>query len=74
VGLSVIGAIVGEFVGSNGEPASLGYLSNKAIRGSEMPLGFAFILASAALALTFFAAVRLMEHKMIGPWHPGEKG
>jgi len=71
VGLSVIGAIVGEFVGSNGHPASLGYQSMRALRSAETPLGFAFILASAALALVLFGLVRLLEKKVIGPWHSG---
>jgi NitT/TauT family transport system permease protein len=71
VGLSVIGAIVGEFVGSNGEPASLGYQSMRALRSAETPLGFSYILASAALALSLFGLVRFLEKKIIGPWHSG---
>jgi NitT/TauT family transport system permease protein len=73
VGLSVIGAIVGEFVGSNGEPANLGYLSMRALRSAETALGFAMIFAAATLALLLFTAVRLLEKKMIGPWHSGEQ-
>jgi NitT/TauT family transport system permease protein len=73
VGLSVIGAIVGEFVGSNGDPANLGYLSMRALRSADTALGFAMIFAAAILALFLFTMVRLLEKKMIGPWHSGEQ-
>ncbi|MCB9759199.1 MAG: ABC transporter permease subunit [Alphaproteobacteria bacterium] len=71
VGLSVIGAIVGEFVGSNGQPVTLGFLVLRSARSAQTEVTFAAILASTALALTLFGMVRLVEARVIGPWHAG---
>lgn len=70
VGLSVIGAIVGEFVASNGMPPSLGYLVLQSARSADTPTTFAAIGASTALALALFLAVRAIERWVIGGWHP----
>ncbi len=69
VGLAVIGAVVGEFVGSTGHPACLGYLVLQSARSADTGLTFATIGVTAALAMALFAAVRLVEGRMIGPWH-----
>ncbi len=69
VGLSVIGAVVGEFVGSSGLPPCLGYLVIQSARSAETALTFATIAACAGLALVLFAIVRLVEARIIGPWH-----
>lgn len=71
-GLSVIGAIVGEFVGSNGLPPSLGFVVLRSARSADTATSFAAIFAAAALALAFFSAVRLLEKFSIGRWHGGE--
>ena len=71
-GLSVIGAIVGEFVGSNGLPPSLGFVVLRSARSADTATSFAAIFAAAALALVFFSAVRLLEKLSIGRWHGGE--
>ncbi|MFT4974920.1 MAG: NitT/TauT family transport system permease protein [Myxococcota bacterium] len=68
-GLSVIGAIVGEFVGSNGFPPSLGYLVLRSARSADTGLTFGAIFAAAALALFFFVIVRQLERWAIGAWH-----
>lgn len=68
-GLSVIGAIVGEFVGSNGFPPSLGYLVLRSARSADTGLTFGAIFAAAALALLFFVIVRQLERQVIGAWH-----
>ncbi len=68
-GLSVIGVIVGEFVGSTGTPRSLGYLVQYAARSARTDRSFAAIFAAALLALLFFGAVRLAERLSIGQWH-----
>lgn len=70
VGLSVIGAIVGEFVGSNGQPASLGYLVLRSARSADTGVTFAAIFAATGLALLAFGSVRLAERRIIGAWHP----
>ncbi len=69
VGLSVIGAIVGEFVGSNGAPPTLGYLVLRSSRSAQTGLTFAAIACATGLALAAFAIVRLLEARLIGPWH-----
>ncbi len=69
VGLSVIGAIVGEFVGATGDPVSLGYLVISSSRSADTATTFAAVLASAALAGALFAIVRTIEKRAIGAWH-----
>jgi len=73
-GLSVIGAIVGEFVGSNGLPPSLGYLVLRAARTAETGLSVAAVLTASGLSLAMHAAVRLVERRVIGRWHAGGVG
>ncbi len=68
-GLSVIGAIVGEFVGSNGYPPTLGYLVVYSARSARPDLCFAAIVCAAALALTQHAALRFVETRAIGRWY-----
>ena len=68
-GLAVIGAIVGEFVGSNGSPPTLGWLVVYAARSARMDLCFAAIVVAAALALTLHGALRLVEERAIGRWY-----
>ncbi|MEC8425778.1 MAG: ABC transporter permease subunit, partial [Myxococcota bacterium] len=70
-GLSTIGAIVGEFVGSNGFPACLGYLVLKGMRAAETGLIFAAIGCAALLATAFFISVRTLGTRLVGRWHPG---
>lgn len=70
-GLSVIGGIVGEFVGSNGLPPSLGYLVLRAARTAETELSLAAVLSASALSLAVYGAVRLGERWVIGRWHAG---
>lgn len=69
VGLSVIGAIVGEFVGATGDPVSLGYLVISSSRAADTATTFAAVFASAALAGALFAIVRGIESWATGAWH-----
>lgn len=68
-GLSVIGAIVGEFVGSNGYPPTLGYLVVFSARSARLDLCFAAITASAVLAVGMHLALRWLERRAIGRWY-----
>jgi NitT/TauT family transport system permease protein len=68
-GLAVIGAIVGEFVGSNGFPRTLGYLVVYSARSARSDLCFAAIVCAAALALVLHAALRVAEARAIGRWY-----
>jgi NitT/TauT family transport system permease protein len=67
-GLAIIGAIVGELVGSNGSPPSLGFLVLRAARSADTGLSFAAIFSAAALALGLFGLVRWAERRLIGAW------
>ncbi|MBM4392701.1 MAG: ABC transporter permease subunit [Deltaproteobacteria bacterium] len=68
-GLAVIGAIVGEFVGSNGFPVSLGYLVVYAARSANLGLCFAAIFAAALLALLLHAGIGAIERGAVGRWY-----
>ena len=68
-GLSVIGAVVGDFVGSNGQPPSLGYIVLKAAASADVARSFAAVVVSAILALALFASTRALERYTIGAWH-----
>ncbi len=61
VGLSVIGAIVGEFVASNGLPVSLGYVVLSSARSAQTGQTFGAVVASTLLALLLFGLVRGLE-------------
>lgn len=68
-GLAVIGAIVGEFVGSNGAPPTLGWLVVFAARGARSDLCFAAIACAALLALALHGVLRYAERRAIGHWY-----
>ena len=68
-GLAVIGAIVGEFVGSNGQPPTLGYLVMLAARSARSDLGFAAVACATGLALAMHGVVRVAERRAIGRWY-----
>lgn len=72
-GLSVIGAIVGEFVGSNGQPPSLGFLVLRAARTAQTGQSFAAIACATALSVALFSLARAVERRAIGPWY-GDPG
>lgn len=69
-GLSVIGAIVGEFVGSNGDPPSIGYLVLRSARSADTALTFAAVASAAVLAGLIYGLVRVAEAAVLGPYHP----
>jgi NitT/TauT family transport system permease protein len=74
-GLSVIGAIVGEFVaGFSGEDAGLGIVVLSAYRQLRTDLLFAAVLLAALLGLALFGAVSLAGHLLLRRWHPSESG
>ncbi len=63
--LSIIGAIVGEFVGAD---VGLGYLLIRTLRYMDTSLTFATILCCMTLGILLFQVVQLIESLMI-PWH-----
>lgn len=68
-GLAVIGAIVGEFVGSNGVPPTLGQLVVYSARSAQTDVAFAAIACATALALLLHGAARWTEARAIGRWY-----
>ncbi len=64
---SVIGAIVGEWIGSN---VGLGALIIEATYNFRSSLLYATVLMAAAWAVTLFSAVSLVERRLI-TWKPG---
>ena len=70
-GLSVIGAIVGEFVAGFSEGAAgLGILVLSAYRQFRTDLLFAAVLAASLLGLMLFGAVSLVGARLLRRWHP----
>lgn len=68
-GLAVIGAIVGEFVGSNGLPPTLGYLVVFSSRSANLALCFAAVAAAGALALFLHGALALLHRLTVARWY-----
>ena len=65
VGLSVIGAIVGEFVCTYGEATNLGRSIMISLNGAETPNAFAFIAASGLLSYGLFQTVLFLEKRTL---------
>jgi NitT/TauT family transport system permease protein len=65
VTLSVIGAVVGEFVGSD---RGLGFLVNLARGLFDTPLMFVALFTLMAIALVLYLAVSWLEHWLL-KWH-----
>lgn len=69
-GLSVIGAIVGEFIaGLGGGQGGLGYAITSAALHLQIPYLFANALASSLLGICIFVAVSLLARLVLGQWH-----
>lgn len=72
-GLSVIGAIVGEFVAGFSEGAAgLGILVLSAYRQLRTDLLFASVLSASALGLSLFGAVSFTGYLLLRRWHVSE--
>ena len=72
-GLSVIGAIVGEFIiGSGSEGGGLGVMIMYAQANLETPLVIALILTATALGFVFFMSVTTLGHYLLKNWHESE--
>jgi NitT/TauT family transport system permease protein len=68
-GLAVIGGIIGEFVGSNGVPPTLGQLVVYAARSARTDLCFAAITLAGVLAAGLQAGIGVLERAWIGGWY-----
>src|SRR5205823_1685578 len=70
VTLAVVGAVVGEFVGSN---SGIGYLLQIANGNFDLPLMFAALTVLSGIGVLLFVAVDLVERMLI-PWHASQRG
>lgn len=72
-GLSVIGAIVGEFIiGSGSESGGLGVMIIYAQADLETPLVMALILTATLLGFAFFTIVSSIGYFLMHKWHESE--
>jgi NitT/TauT family transport system permease protein len=69
VTLSVVGAVVGEFVGSN---SGLGYLLQMANGNFDLPLMFAALVVLALIGVLLFILVEVAERLWV-PWHVSQR-
>jgi NitT/TauT family transport system permease protein len=67
--LAVVGAITGEFVGSQ---SGLGYLMTSASGQMDIPLVFAVLATISFIAMILFFAVEFIENVSI-PWHSSKR-
>lgn len=67
--LAVVGAVVGEFVGSN---SGIGYVLQIANGNFDLPLMFAALFVLSMMGVILFALVDLAEKLMI-PWHQSRR-
>ncbi len=73
-GLSVIGAIVGEFIiGSGSEDGGLGVQIIYAQAELETPLVMALILTATILGFAFFMTVSGIGYYLMHRWHESER-
>ncbi|GAA3400338.1 ABC transporter permease [Paenibacillus hodogayensis] len=71
--LSVIGAIVGEYVaGIGGGRGGLGFAITFAAARLQTPYLFACGLAASVLGIVFFLIVNLLSKRLLGSWHESE--
>jgi NitT/TauT family transport system permease protein len=69
VTLAVVGAVVGEFVGSN---SGIGYVLQKANGNFDLPLMFAALVVLSMMGVVLFALIDFLERLMI-PWHASHR-
>lgn len=67
--LVVVGAVVGEFVGSN---SGIGYVLQVANGNFDLPLMFAALLVLSTIGVILFALIDLAEHFLV-PWHASRR-
>lgn len=67
--LAVVGAVVGEFVGSN---SGIGYVLQKATGTFDLPLMFAALLVLSMVGVILFLLIELVERWLM-PWHASQR-
>ena len=69
IALSVVGAVVGEFVGSN---SGIGFVLQRSIGNFELPTMFAALVVLALIGVLLFWAIDLIERFAV-PWHASQR-
>ena len=69
VTLAVVGAVVGEFVGSN---SGIGFVLQRATGTFDLPLMFAALVVLSTMGVLLFLAVELVERWLM-PWHASQR-
>ncbi|MBP2231175.1 NitT/TauT family transport system permease protein [Azospirillum agricola] len=67
--LAVVGAVVGEFVGSN---SGIGFVLQRSIGNFELPLMFAALTVLALMGVVLFWVIDVLERVAI-PWHASQR-
>ena len=67
--LAVVGAVVGEFVGSN---SGIGFVLQRSIGNFELPTMFAALVVLALIGVVLFWVLDVLERLMI-PWHASQR-
>jgi len=67
--LAIVGAVVGEFVGSN---SGLGFVLQRSIGNFELPTMFAALLILAILGVVLFWLIEVAERFLV-PWHSSQR-
>ena len=67
--LSVVGAVVGEFVGSN---SGIGFVLQRSIGNFELPTMFAALVVLALIGVLLFWILDVIERWAI-PWHASQR-
>ena len=67
--LAVVGAVVGEFVGSN---SGIGYVLQKANGNFDLPLMFAALVVLSMIGVILFVLLDVLERFML-PWHASQR-
>src|SRR3954470_4195270 len=67
--LAVVGAVVGEFVGSN---SGIGFVLQRSIGNFELPTMFAALTVLSAIGVLLFVAIDVVERLLI-PWHASQR-
>jgi NitT/TauT family transport system permease protein len=65
----VVGAVVGEFVGSN---SGIGYVLQRANGNFDLPLMFAALVVLSSIGVVLFAVLDVVERFAI-PWHASQR-
>ncbi len=67
--LAVVGAVVGEFVGSN---SGIGFVLQRATGTFDLPLMFAALVVLSTMGVLLFLVVELVERWLM-PWHASQR-